>query len=208
MYSYCPALAGYDQALSARRAKLMSHIRSRGAMVPHRVWPSLHPSPSMHLKRPEHSFQQGCGCATQHWRSDADAEDIERLHVGVGLPAARGIVAVATEVVCRITFSPMLKPEVIPYRSSTRKTPNPSTADCSIGQPILRMLPVKPRWHVRHVTLQSSMLCKKCFMTPSSGITRAALTLKSASILHRTWHRLGGSGVQWEMSFPPADFPW
>ena len=46
------------------------------------------------------------------------------------MPAAKGIVAVATEVVCKITFSPMLNPEVIPYRSRTRKTPNPSTADC------------------------------------------------------------------------------
>lgn len=30
------------------------------------------------------------------------------------LPAARGIVAVATDVVCRMTFSPMLSPEVNP----------------------------------------------------------------------------------------------
>ena len=37
-----------------------------------------------------------------------------QTHGYASLPAARGIVAVATDVVCRMTFSPMLSPEVTP----------------------------------------------------------------------------------------------
>lgn len=45
-------------------------------------------------------------------------------------PAARGIVAVATDVVCRITFSATVNPEVMPYFSSSLNTPKPRIADC------------------------------------------------------------------------------
>lgn len=70
-------------------------------------------------------------CETRYWQPDMGAEADSALTCQwMGLPAARGMVAVATDVVCKMTFSPMLKADVIPYRSKTRNTPNPSTADC------------------------------------------------------------------------------
>jgi hypothetical protein len=66
-----------------------------------------------------HSMSGAATCVINHTSSQNE-----------GSPAASGIVAVATEVVWRITFSATLKPDVIPYRSSSRKSPNPRTADC------------------------------------------------------------------------------
>ena len=62
----------------------------------HSPWTSLGPSPHLRGKGLHYGYDYGNVSLSKH------------------LPAAKGIVAVATEVVCRITFSPMLRPEVIP----------------------------------------------------------------------------------------------
>lgn len=48
------------------------------------------------------------------------------------LPAARGIVAVATEVVCTMTFSSTVKPFMQLKQCRTLKTPKPKMADCKL----------------------------------------------------------------------------
>ena len=56
-------------------------------------------------------------------------------------PAARGMVAVATAVVCTITFSSSVKPRNARYRPSALNSPNPRMADCSepmVIQPVCR----------------------------------------------------------------------
>mmetsp|Transcript_45625 Transcript_45625/g.116749 ORF Transcript_45625/g.116749 Transcript_45625/m.116749 type:complete len:215 (+) Transcript_45625:597-1241(+) len=59
-------------------------------------------------------------------------------------PAASGIVAVATAVVCTITFSAALKPAAQPRPRSRRKKPKPSSADCRL--PIVTHPVCRPKY--------------------------------------------------------------
>ena len=115
-----------------------------------------------------------------------------------GLPAARGIVAVATEVVCRITFSPMLKPEVIPYRSSTRKTPNPSTADCMHRAAIVIVTPYGPMRGMRTLAACSSVLCINGASAVSLSKHDSLSCMRSTLVLESPL----------KMSWVPVSFPW
>ena len=67
-------------------------------------------------------------------------------------PAARGIVAVATEVVCTITFSSTVKPFMQSKQCSTLKTPNPKMADCRLP------MVTQPVWSPKYVFEKQRML--------------------------------------------------
>lgn len=94
------------------------------------------------------------------------------------LPAARGMVAVATEVVCTMTFSSTVKPFMQSKQCRTLKTPKPKMADCKlpmVTQPVCspkyvfekqRMLPThSPVATARMVSWRLGAISSSCLHT-------------------------------------------